>query len=584
MNREKTSYTLTSRILKSWGIPFCIATIALFSYINGINGEFVFDDIPIIQLDNFYSDSDTSMVDCWSRSYWPAEMASGLYRPVTLASFLLNVKTSGIYAPAFRLFNILLHAIIAILVFRLALRLRFGHIPAIFAGIVFAVHPLHTEAVIPAIGRAELLCAFFVILGLLSHIKAYQYKITKTHSVWKYRIATGLFFLLACWSKENGVILLPLCILYDLLFQLNLIKICHFSKRSRRAESETCNLSNRDCEECHIHSLIMTYLPIIIALTIVVISRIAGTGTLMPRIVGTDIFVDNPLIDAPLLTRTITALHVQGMVVVKMFWPQILAHDYSYAQIIPSCNLLDPYAILAIFSLLLLPLLLCVLLPKRKKIILFLGGAYIISILPAGNFLTPSGTIFGERLYYTPSLFFILLFMLIIFDVAKKMRSSIPRLRVVVASILSIAIIAAILRDFARSEEWRNGWTIALSAVEVSPNSVKTWNNLAKELGRKGEYEDAIAACNRGLQIMPDFESLLTNRIYYYIALKRYNDAEKALMEIINAGSKDPEMYNFLGGILATKGKMNEAKQKWRQSLKIKPNQQKIINALESLP
>jgi len=53
------------------------------------------------------------------------------------------------------------------------------------------------------------------------------------------------------------------------------------------------------------------------------------------------------------------------------------------------------------------------------------------------------------------------------------------------------------------------------------------------------------------------------------------------LKEIIALGSKDPEMFNFLGGILANKGDLKEAKELWRQSLQIKPDQPKIIDALK---
>jgi len=461
-NNSREGLHAPSQLLKSWIIPVIIAIIAVFSYINGIKGEFVFDDIPLIQLDSFYTDSNTSMIDCWNRSYWPSDMAIGQHRPLTLFSFLLNTRISGLSPIAFRIFNILLHAIIAILIFRLAILLRLGKILAIFAGILFAVHPLHTEAVIPATGRAELLCGLFVILGLITHISSYKYRNIKAgRSRWKYHIVTALCFLLACWSKENGVILLPLCLLYDFLFQINLKKIVQGIMQKTESQNQ-------------IKSLIHTYIPFSIALAVAVITRIIGTGSLMPKVAGSNLFVDNPIIGAPFLTRIITALHVQGMVIGKFLWPKVLAHDYSYAQILPTDSLSDFYANIAIFTLIVLPLILSYLMPARRKMILFLFGAYIISILPAGNFITPTGTIFGERLYYTPSVWLFLITLLLLCFITKKIKSTLPAIRIVLYIFLISAIIASIFRTYIRSEDWRNQWTLAMSAVKVSPNSIKT--------------------------------------------------------------------------------------------------------------
>jgi Flp pilus assembly protein TadD len=561
-SKSGSGLSASPHLLKSWIIPFLIAVIAIFSYLNGINGEFVFDDIPIIQLDSFYTDQDTSIVDCWNRSYWPSGMEIGQHRPLTILSFLLNTRIAGLSPVAFRIFNILLHAAVALLVFRLAVVLGLGRILAIFAGILFAVHPLHTEAVIPATGRAELLCAFFVVIGLIIHISSYRYhNLAGKRVKWKYHILTAFALLLACWSKENGVILLPLCLLYDIIFQI---------KKPEKEEWKK-----------QIFSFIRRYSLSAAAMIVVIITRISGTGLLIPNVAGTDLYVDNPLIGVPLITRIITAMHIQGMVIIKFFWPQILAHDYSYAQILPTGNPGDLYANLALFSFIILPLILFYLMPFRRKMVLFLFGSYIISILPAGNFITPAGTIFGERLYYTPSVWLLFISLMLLFFITKRIRKQIPSAGIFLYILLAAAVTASLFRVYIRSEDWRNQWTLALSAVEVSPHSIKTWNNLAKELGRKGEYNKAVEACNRGLRIKAADNSLLTNRIYFYIAAKRYQEAEKALREVISLGSEDPEMFNFLGGILAGEGNIDEAKRYWRHSLKIKPDQPAIIDALK---
>ena len=160
-----------SRRNLSFFVPAIIVLVTVAAYLNGINGDFVFDDIPLVSSDSFYSSESTTFADCWKRAYWRDGMSIGQYRPLTVASFWLNAKLTGMDSPKFRIFNLMLHVVISLLVFKLGMRLRLGKLTAFLSALVFAVMPLHSEAVIPTSGRAELLCAIFIIAGLICYIK-----------------------------------------------------------------------------------------------------------------------------------------------------------------------------------------------------------------------------------------------------------------------------------------------------------------------------------------------------------------------------------------------------------------------------
>ena len=206
-----------------------VILVAFAAYFNGLDGEFVFDDIPLLSTDKFYVDNATSSIDCWKRCYWRKGMDIGQYRPVTLLSFFWNTWATGMFSPGFRVVNLLLHIIVSLLMLKLSLKLGLNLKTAFFAALLFAALPLHSEAVIPATGRAELLCAMFVLLGLLAHIKCFAVPIgvpleDPETLVFKSTIkivAAPLFLILACWSKENGIVLFPICVLYDLCFHFN---------------------------------------------------------------------------------------------------------------------------------------------------------------------------------------------------------------------------------------------------------------------------------------------------------------------------------------------------------------------------
>lgn len=125
-----------------------------------------------------------------------------------------------------KLHNFLLHSAVSCLLLRLVpLLLPTVDVAAVFAAVVaFAVHPVHCEAVAGIVGRAELLCAVWYVLGLL---------------VWQRRRRTlgwgwltdsmGVLAMavLALLSKEHGVMLLPMCLVLDVVEDL-------FAERKRR--------------------------------------------------------------------------------------------------------------------------------------------------------------------------------------------------------------------------------------------------------------------------------------------------------------------------------------------------------------
>lgn len=117
--------------------------------------------------------------------------------------------------------NVLLHSIVAALVSTLSGKLSHKNSIAWLAGLLFAVHPIHTESVAGVVGRADILATLF---GLLSFINYLIYKEKITNDSWtvssskgRFLCATIAFAFLAMLAKEQGITILGLCILYDFL-------------------------------------------------------------------------------------------------------------------------------------------------------------------------------------------------------------------------------------------------------------------------------------------------------------------------------------------------------------------------------
>ena len=68
------------------------------------------------------------------------------YRPLTVLTFRLNYLFSELSAASYHLLNVVLHAVVCVLFLRVC-RLFLDTNSSLVAALLFAVHPIHTEAV-----------------------------------------------------------------------------------------------------------------------------------------------------------------------------------------------------------------------------------------------------------------------------------------------------------------------------------------------------------------------------------------------------------------------------------------------------
>src|SRR5207244_3483617 len=131
-----------------------------------------------------------------------------IYRPLTTLSFLIDWLVSGGQATWFHIMNALWNAAACALAF-LLLTEFFELSAALFGALVFALHPVHVEAVANIVGRAEMISAVFMLWACLLWVKRPADR--DANVVAK---VTALFMLALC-AKESAVMLGPLLVLLD---------------------------------------------------------------------------------------------------------------------------------------------------------------------------------------------------------------------------------------------------------------------------------------------------------------------------------------------------------------------------------
>nr|XP_040234263.2 protein O-mannosyl-transferase TMTC2 [Anopheles coluzzii] len=196
-------------------------TLAFVLYINTLSAGFVYDDRRAI-----LGNPDVLGTGSWSQmlhnDFWGTPLVDsgshGSYRPLCVASFKLNYLLDGFKPFGYHLVNVLLHSLATGLVVKLARHLLpAGRSGVAIAGLLFAAHPIHTEAVAGVVGRADLTGCIFYLLALLAYIRHVRWRQWGDRRQWLALAATVLLAAAALLCKETAVTALVVCAIYDII-------------------------------------------------------------------------------------------------------------------------------------------------------------------------------------------------------------------------------------------------------------------------------------------------------------------------------------------------------------------------------
>jgi tetratricopeptide (TPR) repeat protein len=427
---------------------------ALLAYSNSFRAGFVFDNERAILRDSRVQAATAENARLiLTQDYSYQNSSSGLYRPLTTFSYLLNyaILGGGAHPAGYHWVNFVLHAVNILLVYWLGLLLFQEMGPAWALAAVWALHPILTESVTNIVGRADLLAGFGVLAGLLCHAKSAAAS-GRRKLAWL--AALMLAATIGMFSKESGVVLLAAMAIYDFTFATG-------GARAR------------------LPGYAAVALPV--AIFLYVRSRVFAGLAEVPVP-----FTDNPLVGAGFWTARLTAVKVIGKYLWLLVWPRDLSCDYSYNQI----PVAGGFAALAVCAAAAAAAVLCY---RRHKVVCFFVAFFFAALAPASNLVIFIGSIMAERFLYLPSVGFA---GCLVWAIYRR-----PRIAPVVLALICAALA---VRTYARNIDWLDDRSLWASAAKVCPASYKTHLHLATAvIGPQGEGMDrAIAEVNRSLAIL----------------------------------------------------------------------------------
>ena len=211
--------TLPDKLLKI--LPYlAIFAMAFLVYANMLDGEFIWDDEYLI-VNNSQIKSFSHLLNTF-RTYvgYGSENVNNFYRPMQEISNMLDYRVWGLDPSGFHLTNNVLHSIVSVLVMIFVLSLTKNILAAFISALLYAIHPVHSEAVAYIAGRADLLYTIFMLLSLIYYSRSVAVckgrAPTLRSNENKYYLSLA-FFVLALLSKEMAMVI-PLIIFVYTLF------------------------------------------------------------------------------------------------------------------------------------------------------------------------------------------------------------------------------------------------------------------------------------------------------------------------------------------------------------------------------
>lgn len=537
MDRSPSQPALTTTRL----LGLLLVALAVGAYANALGNGFALDDVELLVNDDRFHGVERAW-DALFEPYWyfPGISAS-LYRPVTQALFAIQWDLWGGEPLGFHALNLALHGAVTLLVFVLLLRLEAGRWPSALGAAVFAVHPVHVEAVAGVVGQSTLLASFFSLLACLLFLSARPGR-------WGRAGGVALLYLLGLGAKEIAVTL-P-----GVLFLLAAFGVGpRFRDPGEGRATDLRTLWRRLRADLRVYGLATAALVLFLAM------RLQVQGGLL------ETMVEPTLAREGTATRVATSLRVWPEYLRLLLFPRELVVDYSPGVLFPA-TLGEPIVwvggILGAVA-----LVLSVVLWRRGSLVAVGILWFALVVLPVSNLLFPIGILLAERTLYLPSVGLAVVVAGLTGPVLDRLRQApraeLGRGEVAAGVLLGLLLLGwlgwAAQRTWSRTPVWASTRSVLDDLVEHHPESWRAQAYVADRLLQQGRRQEALALYRNAIELVPGHARLMLAYAEELHDAGRYADAEAVLRETVRIVPGAHSVQALLASSLLAQGKPSEA-------------------------
>lgn len=474
-----------------------IVSCAVLAYAQSLTNQFVLwdDHDLILNAEVLHS---FSLLNLWTIF---TTLDPELYIPLPRLSYLIEYALVGDAPLLYHCTNLVLHIINAVLVWALARRILQHTWIAFLVGLLFVLHPLHTEVVAWVSARKDLLATAFFLGSILQYL---NYRETKLRSTYAWCIA---LFVFALMSKPTVIMLPFILLLIDWLHEKRIHKECLEEK-----------------------------LPLIcLSVFVIVITVIGKQGQLVK------LHLDERI-----------ALAIQGMTfsLGQMIAPLRLAAIHPYYH---NGFFFSPITLIALLILLVLTL--WIYKTRKSMPIVFFGSMFaLLTYLPTiANQTKGAGSVLPyDRYGYLPSIGILFVACYLLKVLHEKVRTA-DRIGPYLVPIASAALcIFFLLCTQRQAVIWKNTETLFANVAHYYPDSYVAQWHLGDIYYARGEWEEAIYAYEQSLPHNP-YPHFIQTKVgsiwgqlgYYATESKNYQWALEEKPDYL------PARYNLVQSLLS---------------------------------
>lgn len=453
-----------------------IALLVAIFYANTLSLDYALDDRMVI-LESKYTikggwDSVKSIfTEDTFKGYFGSEnnvVAGGRYRPMSQLTFMIEFQLFGqdikshlgdvddymnlhdsdhekyfkdsTLAVVNHLMNVLYFMLLCLVVYEVLAMLfakyqgtKWYQNLAFIATVLFALHPIHTEAVANVKGRDEIFAMLGAMLALWCALKYVDKRAWWLLALELLAITFGLF------SKENTITFLavvPLALYF-------------YPKEKKRMD------------------YLLTLLPIVVGSVFFIVVRSNVLGGFMPEDTTHNI-LNNPYIHSTKMQEVATVLLTWGIYFKLLVFPHPLTHDY-YPHQIAITDFSNPVVWIVVAGCVAL-LVLALRNLRKKTVVSFAILFFVVTFSITSNLLFNVGTFMNERFVFIPSLGFVLVIAYLLYQLTERQSQALGKLSL--GLFLLISVLYGV-KTFTRNFVWNDDFTLFLTDVKTSENSIK---------------------------------------------------------------------------------------------------------------
>ncbi len=520
-----------------WLIPLVIALLTFAAFLPALHNEFVNwdDDKNLLDNSRYRGLGWTQLRWMWTASHM------GHWIPLTWMTFGLDYLLWGLNPIGYHLTNLLLHAANAVVFYFVARRIlslaRPGPVdrgqaslalPAAFAALLFALHPLRVESVAWATERRDVLSGLFYLLTLLAYLRACERGERSRRWYWG---SVGLF-VCALLSKSIAVSLPVVLLILDVypLRRLGGARGC-WGEETRRVYIEK--------------------------IPFVMLAAAASAMAFRALTVNNM----QPLDQLSVLGR----LAVSAYGLSFYLWKMVVPVNLSPLYMLPAT--LNPWGAPFILSYGMIVAITALALALRRRWpgLLAVWLAYVLILLPVLGIFQNGPQVAADRYTYLAGRGWAILAGAGLLSRWRATRFLIPGSAVCV--LLALGVLT-----WNQAQVWHDSEKLWTHALAIDPQSHVAQANWGAALARQGKLAEAIVHYQQALRIEPDYAdahyswgAALADQGRLAEAIERYRQALQIKPAYADA-------HYTWGNALAQQGKLAEAIEHYWQALQNEPD------------